>query len=83
MSMSDFYKQPKALRVNFVEDDLIVFLENKRKITVPLWKFPRIENLDLEERESVSIHALGRTLDWECIDEILSVEYLENEFGSS
>jgi hypothetical protein len=82
MSISDFYKQPKALRVQFDEENLIIFLESKKKIEVPLWKFPRIENLDIEEKESVSIHALGRTLDWECIDEILSVEYLENEFGS-
>lgn len=68
-----------AEKAEVVDDKLIVDLVDGRTISVPVSYFPRLQNATPEQRKKVKIFAGGEGLEWEDIDEHLSVEGLLKE----
>lgn len=69
-------KYPLAQEVEFTDDDLIVYLVDGRKISVPLIWFPRLEKATRKQLENYEILGDGEGIHWSEIDEDLSVEGL-------
>jgi hypothetical protein len=55
---------------------LTIFLEDGRVISVPIVYFPRLLNATPEQRNSWRLIGRGQGINWEEIDEDLSVEGL-------
>jgi hypothetical protein len=73
MSISAARTEPVATSVSITDDALHVVLADGRELSVPLEWFPRLAKATRAEREAVELHAGGRELRWEEIDEDISV----------
>ena len=62
---------PRAVSVDFDDDQMWVRLEDGRTIGVPLARFPRLLHGSVAERREVSISPSG--LHWETLDEDISI----------
>lgn len=67
---------PNAGTVTVTEDTLSVDLSDGRTISVPLAWFPRLLNASPEERQNWRLIGKGEGIQWEDIDEDISVEGL-------
>lgn len=67
---------PNAETVTVTEDTLSVDLSDGRTISVPLAWFPRLLNASPEERQNWRLIGKGEGIQWEDIDEDISVEGL-------
>jgi hypothetical protein len=52
-----------------------------RKISIPLWFFPRLQNAKKIERENFEFSGNGTGIHWENLDEDISVEGLLKGLG--
>ncbi len=64
---------PRATRVDFVDDALVLRLEDGRSVSAPLAWLPRLKNATDEERRAYQLVDGGEEIRWEGIDEDLSV----------
>ncbi|MFP4132834.1 MAG: DUF2442 domain-containing protein [Halothece sp.] len=69
-------KHPLAQEVEITEDDLIVYLVDGRKLSVPLIWFPKLEKATKQQLENYEILGDGEGIHWSEIDEDLSIEGL-------
>jgi Protein of unknown function (DUF2442) len=60
--------------VHFSDRDLIVSLEDGRRITTPLWWYPRLYHAAPEQRARWELAGAGRGIHWPDTDEDLSLE---------
>lgn len=64
---------PRADKVSFNDDELIVSLLDGRTIVVPLAWFPRLVNANAGERAQYELLGNGAGIHWPQIDEDISV----------
>jgi hypothetical protein len=64
---------PLAERVEFTVDELIVYLVDGRKVSVPITWYPRLAAADDKQRENWELLGDGQGIHWPDIDEDLSV----------
>ncbi len=69
-------KVPDAENVRVTEDTLSVDLSDGRSISVPLEWFPRLVHATSAERNNWRLIGRGHGINWEDIDEDVSVEGL-------
>ena len=69
-------KVPDAENVKVTEDTLSVDLSDGRSISVPLEWFPRLVHATSAERNNWRLIGRGHGINWEDIDEDISVEGL-------
>ena len=63
----------RAIAVDVTEDDLIVDLEDGRRLIVPLSWYPRLDNASPTQRKNWRFIGDGEGFHWPDIDEDLSV----------
>jgi hypothetical protein len=63
-----------AQNVAFTEDSFVVYLNDGRKISVPIIWYPRLLNGNKEEQENYELIGDGEGIHWPDIDEDISVE---------
>ena len=66
--------QDRVADVGFTADEMTVSLIDGRKITVPLWWYPRLFQATLEQRLNWQPCANGRGIHWPDLDEDLDVK---------
>ncbi len=64
---------PRAQHVEFTEDELVVYLQDGRKVSVPLAWFPRLLHATPEQRREWELLGDGEGIHWPQLDEDLSV----------
>jgi hypothetical protein len=65
-----------AVGIKFSKDDIHVNLSDGREISVPIERFPRLQNATPEQRNKWRFIAHGIGIHWEEIDEDIAVETL-------
>jgi hypothetical protein len=68
--------EPRATRVEFTQDSLVVHLEDGRTVTAPLEWFPRLRDASEAARANWRLIGRGVGMHWEDLDEDLSVRGL-------
>jgi hypothetical protein len=71
--------EDEALQVKTVDcsqTELIVTLKDGRRIAVPLWWLPRLWKATLEQRAGWHIMPFGDAIEWDELDEHVSVKRL-------
>ena len=68
--------QPRALRVEIVEGDLVVYLEDGRTVCVPLEWFPKLRDAGPDALGDWRLVGHGVGIHWPKLDEDLSVRGL-------
>ena len=68
--------QPRAERVDFGADAMIVHLMDGRSVSVPLEWFPRLRDASEDERSAWRLIGRGVGIHWDQLDEDLSVRGL-------
>ena len=69
-------QQGMATGIVVESESFTVWLTDGRRIAVPYKCFPRLEQATPEERRNVEIHAGGRILSWEALDEDIEVQHI-------
>jgi hypothetical protein len=64
---------PRAQKIEFVEDGLVVHLKDGRTLTVPLEWFPRLRDAPDAHRSKFEIYGEGYAIHWPDLDEDISV----------
>lgn len=59
--------------VQFVDDEMTLIFGDGRRMTAPLWKYPRLLNATPAERANWRIIGPGRGIHWPDLDEDLSI----------
>jgi hypothetical protein len=67
------HHDPRAVKVNFTNDKIVVALDDGRDISVPLTSYPRLRDASGPEREDFELLGDGEYIHWPRIDEDLSV----------
>ena len=65
-----------AVNISITDEDLIVNLDDGRKISVPLYYFPKLENAGKEKLSKYELICRGTGIRWPEIDEDISVSGL-------
>jgi len=65
---------PLAERIEFTADELIVYLLDGRKVSVPMTWYPRLAAADDKQRAHWELLGDGQGIHWPDIDEDLSVD---------
>ena len=76
MSTSAAHTDPRALDVQFTDDEMTVALGDGRKIVVPLVWFPRLLRATSEQRAQWQLIGDGEGIHWPDVDEDISVDGL-------
>jgi hypothetical protein len=74
LELEDGTLQIQAVRCS--DTELTVTLKDGRSITVPLWWLPRLQNATPEQRGDWRIMPFGDAIEWQGIDEHVSVKGL-------
>jgi hypothetical protein len=69
-------KEARASKIKITEEELIVFLDDGRTITVPLSWYPRLLNGTRAERNTWHFIGEGIGIHWPDLDEDISIEGL-------
>ena len=69
-------EQPRAVGVHIVEGDLVVELEDGRRVHVPLEWFPKLRDAAPEELSDWRLVGRGVGIHWPKLDEDISVRGL-------
>ncbi len=69
-------KHAEAHSISFVENKMIVFLEDGRELSVPIDWFPRLRDASMQQRNNWRLIGGGEGIHWEELDEDISVEGL-------
>lgn len=62
-----------ANTVSLTPEELTVFLDDGRKVSVPLYYFPKLENAPEKQRNNFELICRGTGIHWEDLDEDISV----------
>ena len=73
MSTSVVSREPRAQRVEFIPDGLVVHLKDGRTLTVPLEWFPRLRDASETTRRNFEVYGDGYAIHWPELDEDISV----------
>jgi hypothetical protein len=73
--MKTSFKNPSIASIKFKSNQMFVYLDNERIISVPLEKFPPIQNLSSKDKKAYEIID-ARYLSFLSIDEVYSIEEL-------
>ena len=65
-----------AIDVVFSDSKMILFLEDGRELSVPLFWFPRLQKATITQLKNWRFIGKGEGIHWEEIDEDISVENL-------
>jgi len=76
MSTSAAHSEPRAISVEFTEDELVVLLGDARRIAVPLTWFPRLLHATIDQRSNWELLGDGAGIHWPEVDEDISVHGL-------
>ena len=68
--------QPRAIRIDFKDEMLVIYLEDGRVIQVPLEWFPSLRDATEAQRANWRLIGRGVGVHWEELDEDLSVRAL-------
>jgi hypothetical protein len=77
--MTTLELEDKTLQIEAVDcsdTELSVALKDGRRITAPLWWLPRLQSATQDERAGWRIMRFGDAIEWEAIDEHVSVKGL-------
>jgi hypothetical protein len=69
-------EQPRAVRIDIVDGDLVVELEDGRSVHVPLEWFPKLRDAAPEELADWRLVGRGVGIHWPKLDEDISVRGL-------
>ena len=69
-------EQPRATKVEFIDQMLVVCLEDGREIHVPAEWFPRLRDASEEQRAKWRLVGRGVGIHWPDVDEDISVRGL-------
>ena len=67
---------PRAVEIDFTDDELVVHLADGRTVSAPLAWFPNLLHASAEERANLRIIGDGEYINWPALDEDLSVSGL-------
>jgi hypothetical protein len=70
------HSEPLALEVSCSDDELTLFLDVGRTVSVPLAWFPRLLQASAKQRKEWELIGGGIGVHWEAIDEDISVASL-------
>ncbi len=73
MSSFPLERDPLACQVEVTDDELLVWLEDGRRIAVPLVWYPRLLNASPDARRNWQLLGGGEGIHWPDVDEDLSV----------
>jgi hypothetical protein len=73
MSSFPLERDPLAYQVEVTDDELLVWLEDGRRIAVPLVWYPRLLNAPPDARRNWQLLGGGEGIRWPDVDEDLSV----------
>ena len=59
--------------LQFSDEEMTLVFRDGRRMTAPLWKYPRLQAATAQQRENWRIVGPGRGIHWPEIDEDLSV----------
>ncbi|MEX0680821.1 MAG: DUF2442 domain-containing protein [Balneolales bacterium] len=76
MSTSVNIKAPRAKDLRFSDQKMVILLEDKRELAVPLEWFPKLLRAGDADRNNWRLIGNGIGIHWETLDEDLSVEHL-------
>ncbi len=62
-----------ATKVSLSDEELMVSLDDGRKLSVPLYYFPKLENAQQSVRDNFELICRGTGIHWEEIDEDISI----------
>ncbi len=82
MSSSSVETRPRAHAIQLTEDELIVFLVDGRRLSVPLAWFPRLMKATESQRRNFELLGDGIGIHWPEIDEDLSIAGLLRGTGA-
>ncbi len=68
--------EPRAERVSFGEDGLLVHLEDGRMVSAPLDSYPRLRDASSEQRGNWRLIGKGYGIHWPDVDEDVCVPAL-------
>ena len=75
MTSLDIDEATLQIRSAFVTDtELIILLKDGRRVAMPLWWSPALFNATIEERNNWAIMPFGDALEWDDIEEYISVK---------
>jgi len=74
--MNTLTVEPRAKKVTFDPDNMLVEFTDGRQLSVPLVYFPRLLNAAQAQRDNFIISGGGSGLHWEELDEDISVKGL-------
>ena len=70
------YEKARAINIDINEDTITVDLDDGRTISAPIAWYPRLINAEPEERDNWRLIGEGEGINWEDLDEDISVENL-------
>jgi hypothetical protein len=76
MSILTINKSFIALELKFINDSMIVSMEDGRQISVPLEWFPKLRDASIDQLKNYRLIGGGEGIHWESLDEDLLVENL-------
>lgn len=65
--------RPRASKIEFVPDGLVVQLKDGRTLTVPLEWFPRLRDASEVDRARFELYGDGYAAHWPTLDEDISI----------
>ena len=74
MSTLTLHAEPLAETLEVTDDELVVFLADGRKLSVPIAWYPRLADAAPAQRENWRLIGPGTGFHWPDLDEDLSVE---------
>ena len=72
-SLRDKLREPRAKKLTFTQDAMMIHLADGRALTVPLAWYPRLLHATPPERKNYEIIGEGEYLHWPDLDEDLTV----------
>jgi len=73
MTTSTVEQIPMASDVRVTTDELLVTLQDGRRISVPLVWFPRLANAEASDQQTFELIGDGEGIHWPTLDEDISV----------
>lgn len=64
--------------LTFAGEEMTLHFADGRRVSVPLWWYPRLRKATEEQRQAWVLSAGGKGLHWEAIDEDLSIAGILN-----
>jgi hypothetical protein len=73
MSTSAISAEPRAQKITFLPEGLLVQLKDGRTLTVPLEWFPRLRDASEADRHNYELYGDGYAIRWPALDEDISI----------